>query len=268
MSRLDAQFIRGALAEQPSNRLDALELFGSIASTNTYLLTRPPPPPGRFAVALAEHQTSGRGRHSRRWVSPPLAGLNQSLAFTFESTPGGLPALTLAAGIAVVRALASLNIDSVSLKWPNDLVANDRKLGGILTETQSRGDDQITVVVGTGINVNLPANFDAGVQNEWSGRPIDLSAVSNGVPKLEQLSAAIINALVDVILQFESNGFASFTDEWAQLDWLAGKPIRVVDKDREVVGTASGVDATGRLLVATDNGEVSVLSGSVVLDDT
>ena len=97
-----------------------------------------PPPGGRpFRVAIADQQTAGRGRHYRRWVSPPGAGLYMSFAYSFEDPPENLPSLTLAIGVGVIAALQEFNIEGVSLKWPNDIVALDGKLGGILTEFQS-----------------------------------------------------------------------------------------------------------------------------------
>ncbi|MEM7432953.1 MAG: biotin--[acetyl-CoA-carboxylase] ligase [Pseudomonadota bacterium] len=266
MSQLDAHLIRGELLDASNERLESLELFETIASTNTYLMAKPAPTAGHCHVAIAELQTSGRGRHWRRWVSPRLAGLSMSIAYSFAITPGGLPSLTLAVGVAVADALAKLGIEGVSLKWPNDLVARDRKLGGILTETQSGSGDGVTVVIGIGINMRLPDNFDVGVRSEWSTDPIDLSHLVETVPKHESVAAAIVNSLLAVIDTFESSGFAAFTDDWSQLDWLAGRTIRVENNGDSTVGVASGVDATGRLLIATDQGETSVLSGSVVLE--
>ncbi len=120
MSSLDATLIRRLLSERTSAQLDDLECFASIASTNTYLLEQAPPKAEQFRVAIADHQTAGRGRHHRRWVSPAGTGLCMSLAYTFDEQPEQLSSLTLAIGIGVVDALRQLQIEGVSLKWPND----------------------------------------------------------------------------------------------------------------------------------------------------
>jgi len=153
MSRLDVTEVQRPLTELANSRLDKLEAFSSIASTNTYLLAQPAPAVGRYRVAIADHQTSGRGRHNRRWLSAPGSGLCLSLSYTFAKTPEQLPGLTLAIGVGVVGALQHLEVDGVSLKWPNDIVALDGKLGGILTEVQSGFSDGATVVTGIGLNV-------------------------------------------------------------------------------------------------------------------
>jgi BirA family transcriptional regulator, biotin operon repressor / biotin---[acetyl-CoA-carboxylase] ligase len=164
MTHFDATLIRAALSAEAGSKLDELELFGSIASTNTYLLAQPPPVPQRCRVAIANHQTSGRGRHYRRWVSPPGAGLCLSLAYTFEERPYELPSLTLAIGVGMVDVLKSLGVDGIKLKWPNDIVALGGKLGGILTEVQSRNDGGATVVTGIGLNIALPDGAEAGIE--------------------------------------------------------------------------------------------------------
>ena len=105
MSTLDASVIQDSLAEASLARLDQVEVFPTIASTNTHLLAQPAPAPGRSRAALADHQTAGRGRHNRRWLTPPGAGLCLSLAYTFADQPQQLPALTLAIGVGIVDAL-------------------------------------------------------------------------------------------------------------------------------------------------------------------
>ena len=120
-----------------------LEVFGEIDSTNSYLLNVPPPPAGRFRVAIAEHQTGGRGRMDRRWVSPAATGLCLSIAYTFTDTPSDLSCATLAVGIAIAEALEEIGILGIGLKWPNDLVFRGGKLGGILTELRSNRGSEI-----------------------------------------------------------------------------------------------------------------------------
>lgn len=265
MSNLDAGLIQRSLAEASLARLDQLEVFGSIASTNTHLLTQAAPPPGRFRVALADHQTSGRGRRDRRWLSPPGAGLCLSLAYTFAESPRHLPALTLAIGVGIVDAMRSLQVVGVSLKWPNDVVARDAKLGGVLTEVQSGNSEGVTVVTGIGINIDLPGELDPGADSAWAQRAIDLKSVHSDHPEREQLAAALIGSLHVVMATYEVQGFAAFVDEWQQHDWLRGREISVELDDRQVSGIAAGVETDGALRVKTEAGHTRVISGTITL---
>ena len=151
MSTAAADSIRHALSDAAAVDIECLEVFPEIESTSSFLLAQPGPPAGKARVAMAEHQMSGRGRFGRRWISPPLSGLCMSMAYTFARKPSQLPGLTLAAGIAVIDALTGLTIEGVDLKWPNDLIARDRKLGGILTEARQNRADGTTVVIGIGV---------------------------------------------------------------------------------------------------------------------
>ena len=175
MSRPDAGEIRRFLGEAALARLEELEVFARIDSTNTYLLAQAAPAPGRFRVAMADEQTAGRGRQSRRWISPPGAGLYLSLAYTFVHVPRQLPALTLALGVGVIAALESYGDAAYQLKWPNDIIARDAKLGGILTEARSTAGDGVTVVAGVGLNVDLPADMEALTDSTWSLQPVGSS---------------------------------------------------------------------------------------------
>lgn len=263
MSRLDAGLIQRSLAAAPRSRLDELEVFTSIASTNTHLLAQAAPQPGRFRVALADHQTSGRGRQNRRWLSPPGGGLCLSFAYTFADQPAQLPALTLAIGVGIVDALQSLQIEGISLKWPNDVVALEGKLGGVLTEVQAGGGAGVTVVTGIGLNIDLTDSIDLGGESEWAQQAVDLRTVHPEHPPREVIAAGLIGSLHVVMATFETQGFAAFADEWRQHDWLRDRNVTVDQGDQEVSGVALGVDADGALLVETDSGPVRMISGTV-----
>jgi BirA family biotin operon repressor/biotin-[acetyl-CoA-carboxylase] ligase len=265
MSKLDASVIQQLLTRRAISKLDELEVFRSIASTNTHLLSEPAPSPGRFRVAVADHQTSGRGRHDRKWLSAPGSGLCLSFAYTFAEMPEQLPALTLALGVGVVGALRQLNIDNVSLKWPNDIVALDGKLGGILTEVQSSAGDGVTVVTGIGLNVHVRESMEFGAESGWAHRAIDLHSIHPEPPARELLAGTIIEHLYATFSRFEACGFTEFTDDWRQNDWLRGREITVDAPNKQVNGVAAGVDVDGALIVDTESGPVRIISGSIVL---
>jgi len=120
MSLLTADSIRAPISGESRSHLDILEVFSEIGSTNSYLLDQPCPAPGRYRVALAEHQTAGRGRMDHGWYSPPSSGLCMSMAFTFRRTPENLPSLSLAIGTGIAQTLERLGIRGIGLKWPNE----------------------------------------------------------------------------------------------------------------------------------------------------
>jgi len=263
MTDLDVSVIRRAVGAGPTSKLDEVEVFSQIDSTNSYLLQHAAPKPGRFRVAIADHQTAGRGRHDRSWQSSPGSGLCLSLSYTFTEPPNNLPNLTLSLGVGAVNALSGLGISGVSLKWPNDIVALHGKLGGMLTELRSGAS--VTVVAGIGMNVNLPEELDFGTENHWAHRAVDLKSIEADPPSREVLAGAIVEHLFATFVQFDELGFDRFVDEWRKHDWLQGRVITVDMPDRQITGVAAGIDADGALLVDTAEGQTSVRSGSITM---
>lgn len=261
MTELDPAAIRQSLTSSAS--LEHIEVFARIDSTNTYLKDQPPPTPGQFRVAIADHQTAGRGRRDRSWISEPGKSLCLSVSYQFIETPEDLPALTLALGVGVASCLADMGVDNIKLKWPNDLLVGRDKLGGILTETQHRGSGNTTVVIGIGVNVSLPDAIATDMNSDWTDTATDLrSALSKPMTRSE-LSGPVIDALVASCKQFETSGFSAFVDAFARFDALAGSEIAVETPDDSVEGVARGVDKTGALLVADDSGTRRIVTGSI-----
>ena len=268
MNKLDAESIRAPISGVSDARLDILEVFSEIGSTNSYLLDQPAPLSGRFRVALADYQTEGRGRLDRTWQSPPSSGLCLSMAYTFSKVPTKLPGLTLALGIGVVEALQRLGITDINIKWPNDIMARGGKLGGILTETRNNAGDGVTVVAGVGLNVDLADSLQALEDAGFKNGIADLRQCTGSLPSREKLSVAVIESLFDCMLRFESDGFAPFHDDWRTYDWLFGRHIRVEMPEGGQSGIADGVDDDGALIIRTDNDRRRVITGSVTLTDS
>jgi len=264
MSRLDADRIRGSIDAAIAARLAACEVFAAVESTNSYLMQKPAVRPGTFAVAVTDNQTAGRGRHGRQWRSPPGSGVALSLAYTFETRPPNLAAVTLAIGIGAVSGFERLGIAGVGLKWPNDLVAGNAKLGGILTETMNASGPSISVVAGLGVNVRLGDGFDLEGERQGALRPTDLAAIAGEPPAPDALVAGLINGVCGAILDFEADGFAPFASRWKRHDWLLGRRLSVDTGRTDVVGTGAGLAEDGALLVDTGDGRLErVVSGSV-----
>ena len=173
--------------------------------------------------------------------------------------------MTLAIGVGVIAALQKLGIDGISLKWPNDIVAHDGKVGGILTEVQSGSGAGATVVTGIGLNVKIEQRIDFGAESEWAHKAVDLASVKADLPPREIIVGALIDSLYVTMRQFAESGLAPFMEEWRQHDWLRGRQIVVDMPDKQVAGAAAGVGDDGTLLVDTAAGQVRVLSGSIVM---
>lgn len=266
MTKLDAAAIRVFAGDSVEKRLANLDVFAEVDSTNTFLMQQPGPAAGQLSLAVTTNQTAGRGRHGKTWHSPPGSGLCLSAAYTFTMSPQNLPALTLALGLGAVGALEQLGIDGVQLKWPNDLVALDGKLGGILTEVQQRPTGSVTVVTGLGLNLDLKDKLDFGSQMNWAQRVVDLKSICAKLPRYEQLAGVLAASLLQTFVDYEAHGFGQYVESWARHDWLYGREITVDTESRAVTGIASGVADDGALLIDTPaSGVHRVSSGSIVL---
>ncbi|MCU0976177.1 MAG: biotin--[acetyl-CoA-carboxylase] ligase [Steroidobacteraceae bacterium] len=261
---LDEAALRSALPEAAVARLRTLTVADEIESTNEALLAAPALPPGRMDACLAEFQTRGRGRRGRSWVAPFASGLCLSLSWTFRETPPQFSALSLAVGVGVLRALRTLGVAGVGLKWPNDLLHELRKLGGILIELRAEAAGPAFAVIGLGLNVTLPEA--ARAQVAASGLAVasldDFCAVT---PSRTQLAAAVIGELERVLTEFEVRGFAPFADEWRAADALAARPAFVVQGESRVDGLARGIDEDGALLLEVAGCNRRFVSGEVSL---
>ncbi|MEX2123248.1 MAG: biotin--[acetyl-CoA-carboxylase] ligase [Woeseia sp.] len=259
----DADDILQRINTSARTSLDTLHAFAELDSTNTWLLQQESPLRGRFRAVIAEHQTAGRGRDGKIWLSAPASGLCLSLAYTFAETPRNLPSLTLAIGVGLAVALGEIGVRDVALKWPNDLVAHDAKLGGILTEVHSKGGKGHTVVVGVGLNVDLSNAMRYTAPASWTVRITDLTECMGAPPIRAELAAAVIESLIDSVSRFERDGFGPFRSAWQNCDWLKGKTVRVQQSHGLINGIADGIDDDGALLIRTDTGTERVISGSV-----
>jgi BirA family transcriptional regulator, biotin operon repressor / biotin---[acetyl-CoA-carboxylase] ligase len=255
---LDLQRIQASLMTTPGAlRLDVLM---SIASTNEYLVAQQDAT--GFHVCIAEHQTQGRGRRGRQWVSPFGASLYLSVKRRFESGVAALEGLSLAVGVVLARLLHGFGYTDVLLKWPNDLLARDAKLGGILIEINGDASGAVDVVVGVGINVKMPASYAKSIDQPW----IDLAALGNSAAVgRNALAAAAIDALIGLLSSYERRGFADYRDEWNRFDAIAGRSVSVRLGQSTEQGIALGVDQQGALLVETQSGVRSFSGGEISL---
>lgn len=265
MTRLDGEVVRRSLDANTSTRLAQFEAFAEIDSTNSYLMAQAAPLPGQLRVALTDNQTQGRGRHGRTWVSPPGSGLCLSLAYTFVEQPANLPALTLAIGLGAIDALEQVGVAGVFLKWPNDLIASDGKLGGILTETQSQGSDSTTVVTGIGINVDLGDAPAMPGDAEPLRQAVDLARIADTLPGVNALAVELVATLSKAFAEYDRGGFAVFAHKWPQRDWLLGREVTISTPQQEVAGVGAGIAEDGALLIDSGSGVPGRVTSGTVL---
>jgi BirA family transcriptional regulator, biotin operon repressor / biotin---[acetyl-CoA-carboxylase] ligase len=259
---LDGEKIRALLGEAARERVRRLDTLWTVGSTNTLLLERANPPVGSSEALLAEYQTAGRGRRGRNWVAPPGGSICLSLSWMFREVPRDLGALGLVVGVCALRALSQLGVDRVGLKWPNDLLVDDRKLGGILIELRAESAGPACVVIGIGLNVALGA---ASVEKiaTMGLAPIDLAAAGLKETSRNAIAAGLISSFVRGLLEFERDGLKPFVREWMAADALRGRPVTVTEAGSSAKGVARGIDLDGALLVETPRGLLRFISGDV-----
>jgi BirA family biotin operon repressor/biotin-[acetyl-CoA-carboxylase] ligase len=242
-----------------------IEILPQAASSNTLLLQRAGHAvanggaPGGSVLAV-ELQTDGRGRMGRTWHSGLGTALTFSLLWRFDCGLNALTGLSLAAGVAVVRALNRLGAQGVQLKWPNDIMTGQGKLAGVLIEAQGDMLGPSAVVIGIGLNCALP---DSLVQ--LIGQPAcALDEICAAMPTRNQLLAVLLQELGRVLRQFAQDGFAAFREEWERYHIHQDMPVRLHMADGKTVnGIARGISDSGELCVETEQGTQCFNSGEV-----
>jgi BirA family biotin operon repressor/biotin-[acetyl-CoA-carboxylase] ligase len=212
-------------------------------------------------VVLADEQTGGRGRLSRKWHSPAGLGVWMSIILRPEVRPSVAPGITMCASLAVARALRKLHPMSVSLKWPNDVIVKGRKICGILTEMKATGNRVDFVVCGIGINVNQGEDdFPA----ELGGMATSVFLATGHKADRTALLAEVIEQLEKLYQVFLSKGLPALMGEWRSMCPLFGKIVRIKTRDETVEGVFHDIDAGGALVLRLDSGvHRSFLAGDV-----
>lgn len=263
---LDKQAIVAALPAAGRSLLERADVLLTVDSTNRFVADLPPPRPGHFQLCTAEVQNAGRGRRGRSWVAPFGSGVCMSLGWQFAEAPPAFSALSLAVGVAVVKAFERLGIAGVGLKWPNDLQWQARKLGGILIEMRGESAGPAQVIVGIGINMHMPAAVRMQLAEREAALIADMHEIMRDeTPTRNVLIGAVVTELLGMLQTFATHGFAPFQEQWRQLDTLADAPVKVISGSQTTLGIARGAEADGTLLVEVDGELRKFVSGEVSL---
>jgi BirA family transcriptional regulator, biotin operon repressor / biotin---[acetyl-CoA-carboxylase] ligase len=261
---LDARQIAALLPEAVRSHVRSVDAAWTVDSTNSALLARPNPPLGSCEVMLAEYQTAGRGRRGRAWLAPPGGSICLSLCWVFREVPQDLGALGLVIGVCALRALRESGLEEARLKWPNDLVVEGKKLGGILIDLRAESAGPACVVIGIGLNVALGAKLLEAI-GETGVSAVDLVTAGLERPSRNALAAGLITQIVRGLLAFEKEGLRSFAEEWRGADALRGRQIDVHTLEGVARGLARGIDLHGALVVETPQGVRRFISGDVTV---
>lgn len=244
--------------------LEAVHLLPLVDSTNSFLSALSPSAPDRGIACLAEHQTAGRGRRGRNWVTGFGRNLSFSLTWQFDLPLSALSGLSLAVGVAISRVLTELGIEGHGLKWPNDIYLGKKKLGGILVEAQGEADGPVRAVIGVGLNLELPEDLAGDIDQPWA----DLSGHKSILPGRSELAARLIESLTNVCLEYPEYGLPHYLSDWSDYDIFLGHDVQILHGHNSVVGLYSGIDVTGALRLQVDGQERIFHSGEVSLRQT
>lgn len=238
-----------------------VEVLGVTGSTNDLARAHIEAGGAAPAVFLAEAQTAGRGRRGRAWSSPVASNVYLSQIEALDGGLEGATGLSLAVGVAVAEAIEEMTSVSVALKWPNDLLAGGRKLGGILVELLASGAG-CYAILGIGINVRVPAYTSVGIDQAW----IDLAEASGNRVERNLLAAAIIMHLQQTLERFRQVGFdADLHRRWQARDPFFDRRVLARSEQGEIRGWGRGIDARGEFVIETASGIVTVGAGEVSL---
>jgi BirA family biotin operon repressor/biotin-[acetyl-CoA-carboxylase] ligase len=252
--------IDGQLEEKNKSLLDELSIVDEIDSSNAELLRSFRPGAETSRACLAEFQTTGRGRRGRVWQSPFASGICLSVAWRFPHSMSGLGGLGLALGIAAAETLAEIGISDVQLKWPNDLVIDHRKLGGILLEARGEAEGPCMVVAGIGLNFALGESARSAIDQPW----IDIqTAAADQAPGRNLLAGQMLNKWLSTLSEFTEEGFSPFMSKWDRYDLLRSRRLKVERAGHWLHGLGAGIDREGSLLLVTESGMQTISSGEV-----
>lgn len=259
---LDKEAICTALSETGS-AYSEIEVFQKIESTSDYLLQQSVLRDIHRTVCLAESQSGGRGRRQREWHATPYRNVTLSIGWCFDEGMAGLSGLGIAAGITVARTLHEAGFDrEIGLKWPNDIVWQDKKLGGLLIDVRGEADGPCAAVLGLGLNLALSDEDHRSIDQPCAS----LAQISNIKIDRNSLIISLIRELAELFEGYTSSDFENFQLLWPDFDRLYGREVNVTRGETSFSGKAMGIDELGALLLDEGKSAFSkFLSGDVSL---
>jgi BirA family transcriptional regulator, biotin operon repressor / biotin---[acetyl-CoA-carboxylase] ligase len=261
LNLLDINAIQAELTAAIQGKCLEIAVFDQCESTNNHLMAEARQGRVENKACLAEYQTAGKGRRGRHWVSPFGQNIMLSVLWRFESGTSAIAGLSLAIGVAVIRALKNQGIEDVGLKWPNDIFWQGKKLGGILIEVSGETNGPCAVVVGLGLNGYVPAKAAADINQEW----VDLRQITGQTTlNRNRLVAALLNTLIPMLAEFEHTDLLPYLQEWRRYDCMLNQTVTVQLHNQALSGIVKGIDDDGLLLLQDGKGNLQAFSSAEI----
>ena len=245
---LSKEEIRSMMTSKSKKSCKDIGVVFKTNSTNSYLLNQLDNESIHGSVVFAEYQLGGRGRRNKKWISPIGSGICFSVGWRFEVMPISLGLLSLYMGIAVARSLNSLKIKEVGLKWPNDIITTGHKIGGILLDIRGESTGPLDVIVGVGINYELPKYRLISVDQPI----IDVCSVSKKSFSRNMIAASLLSNVLEILHDLQTGANLNLLNEWRQFDYYIGKEATLILPNEKITGILKGVDEQGSLLMLVD----------------
>lgn len=215
-------------------------------------------------VIIANRQTAGKGRLGRAWHSPARTGAYMSIILRPETSPSSAPGLSLIAAVSVAETLRKTHKLNSAIKWPNDVLVNNRKVAGVLTELAAELDRVRYVVVGIGININMTTDdFPEEIRERATSVRVETGKQVNRI----ELVRGILGHFEDRYHDFCENGIAGQIKSIRSFSSVLGKEIRFTYQGKVVVGTAVDIDDSGQLIIERDGETITLGSGEISLTE-
>lgn len=246
-----------------TNRLGRkLHYFVELGSTNTHARELAEAGAAEGEIVIAEAQNQGRGRLGRRWESPPFANLYFSIILRPRLAPAHAPQITLMAAVALAEAVHSLIDDPPTIKWPNDILFEGRKLAGVLAEAACDSEQVNHVILGIGINLNY--RVDA-MPAEIRRRATSIAELTRTEVNRETVLVRLIHSLDRCYGELDETGFEMLRRRWDRYFGLRGERVRIEHLDEILTGRARGVAEDGALIIEDDHGVLQyIYAGDVI----
>ncbi len=260
---LDKQRIISSLSVERRHFVEQLDVLDVCTSTNQYIAQRhslESLPNG--SICMAEMQTMGRGRLGKAWVSPYGQNLYVSFLWNFKGGISALSGLSLACGLAVCHALKELGMENHGLKWPNDILWQGEKLGGVLVEIQGESQGGYTAIIGIGLNYRMSFQSSTEIDQPW----VDVHKAYAGTMGRNELAGRLIDNVLSVLEGYEEGGLEPHVEQWNSYDCYRDKKVKIISGGQYEEGLAKGISSTGELLLLKADGQVKkIISGEVSL---
>lgn len=253
---LDKKIICNYIKSKYKDFSNNMIILDETASTNPYAKEN------NVNICLAESQSEGRGRLGKKWFSPYGKNIYLSLLYNFVKEPSELSGLSLAIAIAVASTLESYGIKkNISLKWPNDVLWQKRKIAGILIDVYGEANCSCQAVIGVGLNVKMKQKTYLEINQPWC----DVAQIINDVPQRNKLAGLLINELLSAATEFQKNGLKSFLKKWKELDIAYGNKVTITTSQKQKIsGIGQGVNDKGHFLLKDSSGKIQCFAAGEV----